>query len=404
MSRWWTPLLALLAAPVQPAAFTVREGELAVTIPVLPTPRGPMIRLDDALGPLGAVVVRPAADRYRVLVGGTEIELTVGLSVARVGGGTTEPLAAPPTLFEGRLLVPLSLLSDLVPRLAQGFRFDAARGELQRFSQPVVTQLSSPRPNAGAPPSAAPRRGARPMIVVDAGHGGPDRGMRGPMGRPGRPPLLHEADITLSIAKKLRVALESRGVDVLMTRTRDTLIALADRGRIANRAQGDAFISVHVNAANLRWRNPAAARGVETYFLSEAKTEDEKLVEAMENEVVKYEVEDAATGGPLDFILKDMLQNEYLRESSSLAAAVQGELARVHPGTNRGVKQAGFRVLIAASMPSILVEVGFGSNAEEARYLASDAGQRTIANAIASATLAYLERRSGAGGTGAGTR
>ena len=179
-----------------------------------------------------------------------------------------------------------------------------------------------------------------------------------------------------------------------MTRTTDTLIALADRGHIANRAKGSVFVSIHVNAANPRWRRPQDARGFETYFLSTAKTDDERRVEEMENEAVKYEGEEAVSADdPLSFILNDMKQNEYLRESSDFAAEVQSALARIpHPGVNRGVKQAGFRVLVTAYMPAVLVEIGFGTNAAEVRYLSSAAGQRAIANAIARATAAYLER------------
>ena len=225
--------------------------------------------------------------------------------------------------------------------------------------------------------------------------------MSGPVGARRK---MYEADVTLAVAKQLRDVLSDRGVDLVMTRTTDTLIALADRGRIANRAKGDVFLSIHVNAANPRLRDPAAARGFETYFLSEAKTDDERRVAALENEAVKYEVESDANGGdPLSFILNDMKQNEYLREASALAQTVQRSLGTVHPGTNRGVKQAGFRVLVGAFMPAVLVEVGFGTNAADSAYLSSATGQRLIAAAIADATMAYLsryvERRSvGAGG------
>ncbi|MEI6741474.1 MAG: N-acetylmuramoyl-L-alanine amidase, partial [Gemmatimonadaceae bacterium] len=126
--------------------------------------------------------------------------------------------------------------------------------------------------------------GRRRMVVVDAGHGGVDHGMSGPIGAARK---IFEKDITLAVAQQLRTALEARGIGVLMTRATDTLIALGDRGRIANQGKGDLFVSVHVNAANLRWNDPGAARGYETYFLAEAKTEDERRVEAMENEVIK---------------------------------------------------------------------------------------------------------------------
>jgi N-acetylmuramoyl-L-alanine amidase len=245
-------------------------------------------------------------------------------------------------------------------------------------------------------PSTAGRP-ARPLVVVDAGHGGPDRGMKGTTSARR---TVHEADITLAVAKRLRAALTTRGIDVLMTRNADTLIALRDRGRIANEAEATLFLSIHVNAANPRWRNPRSARGFETYFLSDAKTEDERRVAEMENEADRFLGEDAQPGDPLAFVLGDLLQNAYLRESSEFAAMVQAGLKPMHPsGADRGVKQAGFAVLVAARMPAVLVEVGFGTNAAEATWLASPRGQEALAEAIAASTVKYLDdyaRRGGA--------
>lgn len=250
-------------------------------------------------------------------------------------------------------------------------------------------------PTAAPQPTTAVRSAARRrLVVVDAGHGGPDVGMHGPIGQR---TTLYEKDITLAVAKRLARELQSRGVDVLMTRTTDTLIALGDRGKIANAAKGDLFISIHVNAANPNWKDPGAARGFETYFLAEAKTEDERRVAQMENDVVQFEqTDDSAQDSGLGFILKDMAQNEQLRESSDLAATIQSRLKQIHPGPSRGVKQAGFKVLVTAFMPSVLVEIGFGTNPAEAAYISSDAGQRAISKAVADGAMAYLaghERR-----------
>lgn len=247
------------------------------------------------------------------------------------------------------------------------------------------------------PVTPVPVRAARPLVVVDAGHGGPDRGMKGTTTAK-RP--IHEADITLAVAIRLRSALIARGVDVIMTRTTDTLIALRDRGHIANETEATLFLSIHVNAANPRWRNPRSARGFETYFLSDAKTEDDRRLAEMENEADKFLDSSAEPGDPLAFVLGDMVQNAYLRESSELAATIQSGLRPVHPsGADRGVKQAGFAVLIAAIKPAVLVELGFGTNASEATWLASERGQQTLADAIAVATEKYLRdyaRRGGA--------
>ena len=227
----------------------------------------------------------------------------------------------------------------------------------------------------------------RARVVLDAGHGGVDPG--GPMRRG----TMAEKNITLQVALKVGDVLRARGVDVIFTRTTDTLIALDDRGRIANQADGDVFISIHVNAANPHWRRPEAARGFETYFLAEAKTEDARRIEQMENEAARFESgQKIDASDPLSFILSDMKQNEHLRESSDLAEVVQRHLHAVHPGPDRGVKQAGFRVLLSAFMPAVLVELGFGTNAEEAAFMASPEKQRTLARAIADATTEYLQR------------
>jgi N-acetylmuramoyl-L-alanine amidase len=241
--------------------------------------------------------------------------------------------------------------------------------------------------------------GARPTrrtVVIDAGHGGRDGGMQGtlPDGRP-----IAEKTITLGVARELQTVLRERGIGVVMTRTRDTLIALSDRGRIANQRHADLFISIHVNASNPNWRDAATARGFETYFLAEAKTEDARRVAEMENESVRFETgADAPKGDPLSFIMADMAQNEHLRESSELATRIQGRLRRVHPGPSRGVKQAGFKVLVTAFMPAVLVEIGYGTNRAEAAYISSPEGQREIARAVADAAAEYLadyERRVG---------
>ncbi|HVZ48100.1 MAG TPA: N-acetylmuramoyl-L-alanine amidase [Gemmatimonadaceae bacterium] len=239
-------------------------------------------------------------------------------------------------------------------------------------------------------------------VIVDAGHGGVDRGMTGYTSSGRR---IYEKDITLDIANRVASRLENAGVHVVMTRTADTLIGLYDRGPIANRADGDLFISIHVNAANPHWKDPSSARGFETYFLAEARTEDERRVAEMENASVQFDAgpEMPTHDNALGFMLNDMLQNEHLRESSDLAATIQGDLQAVHPGPSRGVKQGNLVVLIKAFMPAVLVEVGFGSNPADADWMTSARGQGQIADAISKAALSYLaryERRVAGGSSG----
>lgn len=251
----------------------------------------------------------------------------------------------------------------------------------------LALQVAAAVPEGTSTPVA---RKSPPVVVIDAGHGGPDKGMSGPLG--GRGPRIHEKDITLAVAKRLGEALKKRGVTVVQTRTRDTLIDLSDRGRIANAANGMLFISIHVNAASPTWKDPGGARGFETYFLSDARTDDARRVEEMENASVRFETaRDVSKENPVSFILSDMIQNAHLRESSELAESIQGALAGMHPGPNRGVKQAGFRVLVTAFMPSVLVELGFGTNPAEAAFLADPVKQEAMATTIADAAMGYIK-------------
>jgi N-acetylmuramoyl-L-alanine amidase len=253
----------------------------------------------------------------------------------------------------------------------------------------LALQLGAVSPQGGpmkAP--ASPPAKVRPIVIVDAGHGGPDAGMTGPIGKG---PKIYEKNITLAVSKRLGAVLTKRGAQVVYTRTTDTLIDLSDRGQIANRAGGALFISIHVNASNPTWRDGVSMRGFETYFLSDARTDDAQRVEEMENASVKFEaVRDMPKEDPLSFILSDMKQNEHLRESSELAEAIQHSLSLIHPSPNRGVKQAGFRVLVTAFMPSVLVEIGFGTNPIDAAFISKPARQDAIARAIADGAMAYL--------------
>ena len=231
--------------------------------------------------------------------------------------------------------------------------------------------------------ASASARAQRRLVVVDAGHGGRDPGARGPGGT-------REKDITLRISRRVAELLrDDPAFDVRMTRTSDTLIALHDRARFANRwrAEGQpaVFISIHCNANESR-----SEKGFETYFLSEARTADARRVEQFENSAVQYEEHPA--GDPMAFILTDLKQNHYLRESSEWARIIQGGLREIHPGPNRGVKQAGFAVLRGTFMPSVLVEIGFISNHQEERLLNDRDTQERIARQLVESIKSYFER------------
>ena len=381
------------------SAITVRDADKRTQVAVERIEHVAMVSVDRLVASLGGSVRRLSPDRFVVTLVGAQFELSPGAAVVRAGT-VVRPLPSAVRLRGTELFVPIAFVSEVLPRLAPppGVAYDATRAELRRLPSNPATAISAR--GAHAPVRPPPKAQAKPIVVIDPGHGGPDRGMSGPMRGRWK---IHEADLTLQIGRKLRDALRQSGVEVIMTRSKDTLIALADRGRIANENNASLFVSVHINAANRRWRDPAGARGFETYFLSEARTDDARRVEEMENSSIQYEVDSLPAGDDaLSFILKDMKQNESLRESQLLAEAVQNGLGEIHPGPSRGVKQAGFRVLVASLVPAVLVEVGFGTNVAEARYLASDKGQRALASSIAKATLGYLaayERRRTAGDT-----
>jgi N-acetylmuramoyl-L-alanine amidase len=354
-------------------------------------------------------VSHDSASWYTVEMWGGRLEVESGSTTIRIGD-EVRPLASSPTLRNGTLLLPLQVVSEVFPAVLPNIRWDAENTRLVLFMSGTGNKAATANPRTVGTttssdgdvkaPEFIPARGGslpevqvkgkRHLIVVDAGHGGVDNGMTGPIGGA---PKIYEKDITLAVAKRLGSQLKARGVDIVYTRTTDTLIALDDRGRIANKTKGDLFISVHVNAANPTWKDPGGSRGFETYFLSEARTEDAKRVEHMENDAARFEaVQTVDRDDPLSFILSDMQQNEHLRESSELAEMIQAKLGEMHPGPSRGVKQAGFRVLVTSFMPAVLVEIGFGTNPKEAQYLSNPAKQDALANAIADAAMEYLEK------------
>jgi N-acetylmuramoyl-L-alanine amidase len=413
-----------VAAPVPsgaPSQLLVRAARGDATVPVVATNVGPAVRADLLAASLGGTVKLRGNGHWDLALPGVSFDIAEQVPFARVGEEVL-PLASAPFREGERLFVPFQLVTEYLSARGSGIIYDARLGELRVFSTAATGSLATRSPDgvdavthgrSGGSTRQNPRAGVRAAsrdaetlpvraatgpvrlrqrrrVVVDAGHGGVDAGMSGPIGGG---PKLHEKDVTLAVSRRLAAALRERGIDVVMTRTADTLIGLYDRGPMANASKADLFLSIHVNAANMKWKSPGAARGFETYFLAEAKTEDARRVERMENEAVRFETgADAPKGDPLSFIINDMAQNEHLRESSDLAASIQDGLGRAHPGPSRGVKQANFAVLRTAFMPAVLVELGFGTNREDAALLGSAREQQRLANAIADATMEYLAR------------
>ncbi len=211
------------------------------------------------------------------------------------------------------------------------------------------------------------------VIVIDPGHGGADSGAIGSSG-------LVEKDVTLDIAKKLAEYLrQDRDLKVILTRTEDVFVPLEERSNLANQTGGDIFISIHTNSARRK-----AACGFETFFLEQSRSDEARAVAALENASLGLEKskDKKQTISDLDFILLDMVQNEYLKESSDLASIIQKELGRKIKKENRGVSQAEFVVLNKTYMPATLVEVAFISNQQEEKLLKKSSFRKKIAEAL----------------------
>ncbi len=307
-----------------------------------------------------------------------------------VHGDRAIPLAGGAYIARDTLFLPLQWLTGYVPTVfTEGYRYDALAGRFEELAvTPVVTRVPARKPpvRAGRLPASGVLRFPH-SVVIDPGHGGHDPGNPG-LHLPGN---LTEKDINLAVSKALKQELERRGIEVVMTRSKDTLIALGDRGGFCT-DECDLFLSIHVNAMP---RRPGYqdVSGVETYYMAAARTVDEKRVAEMENDAVRFDTHyRPERGDPLDFILKDLQTNEYLRESAVLAELIQSNTVRSHPGGDRGVRQAGFIVLNTARRPAVLVEVGFSTNRVDGRFMASVPGQQKLASSIADAVVAYLRQ------------
>ena len=255
-------------------------------------------------------------------------------------------------------------------------------GDAYQLDDPPRIVLDLRKAAAPTPGAPLPLPGFRPpadvpgirTIVIDPGHGGKEVGAVGPGG-------LLEKDVTLAVARKLAASLASKtGARIVMTREDDSLVSLDQRTAVANQYKADLFLSVHMNSAVVK-----DAKGSETYYLS-LEASDELAKKAAETENASAA---ADSSSDLKMILWDLAQQAYIDESSRFAQAIQEELNAATSVANRGVKQAPFKVLVGATMPAALVEVGFISNAQEETKLQSDAFQSLMVEAITRAVVRY---------------
>jgi N-acetylmuramoyl-L-alanine amidase len=251
------------------------------------------------------------------------------------------------------------------------------------------TAASSPAPFAEPAPAKRNANGERSLtrvlglklgrVVIDPGHGGHDVGTHGPSG-------VYEKDIVLDVSKRLGALLEERlGSEVIYTRADDTYISLEQRTQTANERKADLFLSIHANSSPYR-----LVAGVETYYLNFTTSKAALDVAARENASSERSV----------FDLKDLLQKIALKDkidesrefATRIESALYGLSSKANPtGKNRGVKRAPFVVLIGASMPSVLAEIGFLTNTNDEALLKKADHRQKIAEALYKGIASYAE-------------
>lgn len=290
---------------------------------------------------------------------------------------------------------PSTMAIDLGPRFAS-YKTAEETGDrgAGRLIIDIAAQPTTAPPSGAPPPTAAPEApplldlppaGSIRTIVIDPGHGGDQAGARGPGGT-------LEKDITLAVARRLKASLEARlGVRVVLTRDGDQTVPLDDRTSLANNNKADLFVSLHANAS-LR----PTVSGAEVFYLSLADYGESA-------ERAAHAGSDAlpVLGGgtrDIDVILWEMAQARYIDRSAALARDIGAALQAKTTMNARAIEQAPFRVLVGANMPAVLIEMGFLTNPDQERQLASDAYQKTIVQALADGIVRYRDGAPAAGG------
>lgn len=236
---------------------------------------------------------------------------------------------------------------------------------------------------------------ARPdfAVAIDAGHGGKDVGCQGQSAQ--------EKNITLDVARRLGDLISNRMADsvtVVYTRKSDEAVTLNRRAAIANEANADLFISIHVNSIDRKAKGRTTIHGASVYTVGLHKSEANLAVAMRENAVI--ELEDDFTekylgfdpGSSESYIIFELNQKQNMDQSLEFAALAQNELISTAHRADKGVRQAGFLVLWATKMPSVLVELDFICNPESEKYLASEKGRKECAEALFNAFKSYREK------------
>lgn len=229
-------------------------------------------------------------------------------------------------------------------------------------------------------------------VVLDAGHGGHDVGCEGR--------LTNEKTITLDVARRLGKKITDRygdSVKVVLTRSSDRFLSLQERADAANKAKGDLFISIHVNSVDKRSKNRRTVHGASVYTCGLHKSENNLRVAMRENAVMELEPDFSAKYHGFDpsssesYIMFELSQGRHLQQSIDFACLAQEHLIDDAGRADKEVRQAGFWVLWATSMPAVLVELDFICNPDVERFLNSSEGRDKCATALFKAFEAYRD-------------
>ena len=341
---------------------------------------------------------------YRVVIDLPEVEWRLSGAAAPAGRGLVERLRY--GLFRpgvSRLVldvgapVAVRKVFMLGPKADFGHRLvldleAVSAGEFRRHGRPAPLAAAAPMPPVPAPPKAAPPGQGIPVVVIDAGHGGVDPGTIGASGA-------YEKHITLAIALELKRQLEATGrYAVVMTRERDVFVRLRRRLAVARAARGGLFISLHADAIGNK-----RVRGAAVYTLSE-QTSDAEAAElaAKENKadiIAGIDLSTESYGEEITNILIELAQRETMNVSVQFANAVISELGKETRLLRKTHRFAGFRVLRAPDVPSVLVELGYLSNRQDERMLRDAKRRRGLARAIVHAVDRFFAARQSASRT-----
>lgn len=267
--------------------------------------------------------------------------------------------------------------------------FNLNQAKPQKENKAEVTPAKKETaPSAAKQASKNETAGTREVktIIIDPGHGGKDTGAQGKRA--------NEKDIVLSVSKILKKELEKAGFNVKLTRDKDEFIELGERANLANRWDGDLFMSIHCNAIDASPERKKVIQGYHFYVLRAPESEEDKAIARRENKVATLYGEKNAKEelSPLEWFklearLEKYKQNSYMFTEELLKSFDKGKIRK----QANGVGGAGFMVLVGAMMPAVLIELGFISNLDDEAYMMTDKGQKDMAERISKAVANYKD-------------